>query len=420
MVSGGEGWASGIPSPPQPPPGGRSPQLPRGAVPHGGARQALTALRELSSLLRLRPAPRWWGPGTIGAGNRVGRTVPRSAPPVPLNARLLGRACSCPAHQGRGASLHFKGSLRPRRHAGARSCRHLPDVWTFLLAGSCYLCSIPTLMWVHTCERALPGPESSYKSGPSPAVLQPLSAMNQAERPRAETKPQGIRPHICCPPPPRAPTSLGSTPLLVRAKPRRAGPRPSQPAASEPCAVERGRDSPQEPSDPFPSEPGGWGRVGEGEEGSGRRDTPDLSSRQCHGAAGQGTAPHPHPGKRLHRRPFSPLQPPTAAGWAPTSPRATRARARSAPQRPVGPAGGSGGRGRPSPRSRSAGWRRPSSARSTWGPRSGGSWQLPCICRRYRWVREEADPSRVGRERGSAVLHRPSLCWTGVEDFSWV
>ncbi|KAM6130267.1 homeobox protein vent1-like [Phoenicopterus ruber ruber] len=85
--------------------------------------------------------------------------------------------------------------------------------------------------------------------------------MNQAELPLAETKPHGVRPHICCAPPPRAPTSLGSTPLLVRAEPRRGGPRPSQPADSEPCAAERGQDSPREPSDAYPSEPapdGGW------------------------------------------------------------------------------------------------------------------------------------------------------------------
>ncbi|KAM6264799.1 homeobox protein vent1-like [Spheniscus humboldti] len=85
--------------------------------------------------------------------------------------------------------------------------------------------------------------------------------MNPAELPLAETKSHGVRPHICCAPPPRAPTSLGSTPLLVRAEPRRGGPRPSQPAGSEPCAVERGRDSPREPTDPYPSEPapdGGW------------------------------------------------------------------------------------------------------------------------------------------------------------------
>ncbi|XP_075280315.1 uncharacterized protein LOC142361745 [Opisthocomus hoazin] len=85
--------------------------------------------------------------------------------------------------------------------------------------------------------------------------------MNRAELPSAETKPHGVRPHICCAPPPRAPPSLGSAPLLVRAEPRRGGPRPSQPEDSEPCAAERGRDSPREPTDPYPSEPapdGGW------------------------------------------------------------------------------------------------------------------------------------------------------------------
>ncbi|CAN0176198.1 unnamed protein product [Bubo scandiacus] len=85
--------------------------------------------------------------------------------------------------------------------------------------------------------------------------------MNQATLPLAETKPHGVRPHICCAPPPRAPTSLGSTRLLARAEPRRRGPRPSQPADSEPCATERGRDGPREPIEPCPSEPapdGGW------------------------------------------------------------------------------------------------------------------------------------------------------------------
>uniref|UniRef100_A0A8B9HYC7 Homeobox domain-containing protein n=1 Tax=Anser brachyrhynchus TaxID=132585 RepID=A0A8B9HYC7_9AVES len=85
--------------------------------------------------------------------------------------------------------------------------------------------------------------------------------MSQTELPLAETKPHGVRPHICCAPPPRAPTSLGSSPLLARAEPRRGGPRPSQPADSEPCAAERGAASPREPSDPCPSEPapdGGW------------------------------------------------------------------------------------------------------------------------------------------------------------------
>ncbi|KAM6266180.1 homeobox protein vent1-like [Porphyrio hochstetteri] len=80
--------------------------------------------------------------------------------------------------------------------------------------------------------------------------------MNQDELPLAQTKPHGVRPHICCAAPPRGPTSLGSTPLLVRAEPRRGGaPR------SEPCVVEWGRASPREPTDVYPSEPapdGGW------------------------------------------------------------------------------------------------------------------------------------------------------------------
>ncbi|XP_056208018.1 LOW QUALITY PROTEIN: homeobox protein vent1-like [Falco biarmicus] len=85
--------------------------------------------------------------------------------------------------------------------------------------------------------------------------------MNQAELPLAEPKPHGLRPHICCAPPPRAPTSLRSAPLLVRASPRRRGPQPSQPADSEPCAGVLGRGNPREPTDPCPSEPapdGGW------------------------------------------------------------------------------------------------------------------------------------------------------------------
>ncbi|KAM6416084.1 homeobox protein vent1-like [Rhynochetos jubatus] len=85
--------------------------------------------------------------------------------------------------------------------------------------------------------------------------------MNQAELPLAEIKPHGVRPHICCAPPPRAPTSLGSAPLLVRAEPRRGASRLSQPADGEPCAAERGRVSPREPTDAYPSETapdGGW------------------------------------------------------------------------------------------------------------------------------------------------------------------
>ncbi|XP_068255946.1 homeobox protein vent1-like [Nyctibius grandis] len=116
-------------------------------------------------------------------------------------------------------------------------------------------------MWVHTWKRARPGPKRPYKSRPSPAVPQPLSTMKQAELSLAETKSHGVRPHICCAPPPRAPTSLSSTPLLVRAEPRRGGPRPSQPAESELCAAERDRASPREPTDPYAPEPapdGGW------------------------------------------------------------------------------------------------------------------------------------------------------------------
>ncbi|KAM6104888.1 homeobox protein VENTX [Pterocles gutturalis] len=79
--------------------------------------------------------------------------------------------------------------------------------------------------------------------------------MSQAELPLAETKLPEVRPHICCAPPPSAPTSFGSTRLLVRAEPRRGGPRPSQPADSDPCAEERDRASPGERTDPYPSEP---------------------------------------------------------------------------------------------------------------------------------------------------------------------
>uniref|UniRef100_A0A8C3R425 Homeobox domain-containing protein n=1 Tax=Cyanoderma ruficeps TaxID=181631 RepID=A0A8C3R425_9PASS len=85
--------------------------------------------------------------------------------------------------------------------------------------------------------------------------------MNQARIPPAETKPHGARPHICCAPPPRAPTSLGSSTLLVRAKPRRDSPQPDQPADSEPCAAERSPDHPRDTPDPGPPESGpdgGW------------------------------------------------------------------------------------------------------------------------------------------------------------------
>ncbi|XP_030900485.2 homeobox protein vent1-like [Melopsittacus undulatus] len=85
--------------------------------------------------------------------------------------------------------------------------------------------------------------------------------MSQAQLPSAETKPQGVRPHICCAPPPRPPTSLCSTPLVVRAEPRRGGQQPSQPEDSKPCSAEPGRDSSREPTEAYPSEPApdsGW------------------------------------------------------------------------------------------------------------------------------------------------------------------
>ncbi|XP_064923342.1 homeobox protein vent1-like [Columba livia] len=124
-------------------------------------------------------------------------------------------------------------------------------------------------MWVHTCKRAHPGPEHTYKRGSSPTVLQPLSTMNQADLPLEETKSHGVRPHICCAPPPCAPTSLGSTPLLVRAEPRRRVSRPSQPADSEPCVAEGGRDSPREHTDLYPSEPAPDGGCLSADESSG-------------------------------------------------------------------------------------------------------------------------------------------------------
>ncbi|XP_068807318.1 homeobox protein vent1-like [Struthio camelus] len=74
--------------------------------------------------------------------------------------------------------------------------------------------------------------------------------MSRAEPPSPEPKPCGLRPHICCAPPPLAPTSLGSAPLLPRAEPRRGAARPGQPA---------GGGGPREP--PAPSEPApdsGW------------------------------------------------------------------------------------------------------------------------------------------------------------------
>ncbi|XP_030807178.1 homeobox protein vent1-like [Camarhynchus parvulus] len=88
-----------------------------------------------------------------------------------------------------------------------------------------------------------------------------MDQVNQAQVPSAETKPSGVRPHICCAPPPRAPTSLGSPTLLVRAKPRRSSPQPGQPADSEPCAAEPSRDHPRDVTEPCPSDPApdaGW------------------------------------------------------------------------------------------------------------------------------------------------------------------
>ncbi|KAM7047591.1 homeobox protein vent1-like [Acridotheres tristis] len=99
--------------------------------------------------------------------------------------------------------------------------------------------------------------------------------MNQAQIPSAETKPHGVRPHICCAPPPRAPTSLGSPTVLVRAKPRRDSPRPDPPGDSEPGAAERSRDDPRDVTDPCPSEPGlrGGGGTAPAGQGSHRRSS---------------------------------------------------------------------------------------------------------------------------------------------------
>lgn len=149
---------------------------------------------------------------------------------------------------------------------------------------------------------------------------------------------------------------------------------------------------------------------GAGREHAGIRDP---NSGRRHGLAGlRGGGGTAQPGQGPHRCSSSSLQPPTAAGSAPTSPRATRARARArsaaGPRRRTGAAGGSGGRAPPSPRSRSAAWRKPSRDRSTWAPRSGGSWRLPCSSRRSRLVPQEAGPSRprlAGATRvGSSTL----------------
>ncbi|XP_071294466.1 homeobox protein vent1-like [Agelaius tricolor] len=119
-------------------------------------------------------------------------------------------------------------------------------------------------MCVRTYKRPLPARSAHIRAGPRPRVAQPLSAMdqvNQVQVPSAETKPDGVRPHICCAPPPRAPSSLGSSTLLVRAKPRRSSPRPGQPGDSEPCAAEPSRDHPREATEPCPSDTapdGGW------------------------------------------------------------------------------------------------------------------------------------------------------------------
>ncbi|XP_072196703.1 uncharacterized protein [Excalfactoria chinensis] len=88
--------------------------------------------------------------------------------------------------------------------------------------------------------------------------------MSQADISLAtEPKSHGVRPHICCVPPPRAPTSQdrGRNSLLVRAEPRRGSPRLEQPSDCEPCEERRSGTGPQEPSEQCPSEPapdGGW------------------------------------------------------------------------------------------------------------------------------------------------------------------
>ncbi|XP_071420095.1 homeobox protein vent1-like [Pithys albifrons albifrons] len=110
--------------------------------------------------------------------------------------------------------------------------------------------------------------------------------MSQVQIASAETKPHGVRPHICCAPPPRAPTSLGSARLLVRAKPRRGDPQPSQPADSEPCTAERSPDDPMETADPGPSQSapdGGWLSA---EESSGYESESAGADRSAAAAAG--------------------------------------------------------------------------------------------------------------------------------------
>ncbi|XP_042674150.1 homeobox protein vent1-like [Centrocercus urophasianus] len=87
--------------------------------------------------------------------------------------------------------------------------------------------------------------------------------MSQADFPLAEHKSDGMRPHICCVPPPRAPTSQGSgrNSLLARAEPRRGSPRPEQPLDCEPGAERRSGTCPQAPSERYLSESapdGGW------------------------------------------------------------------------------------------------------------------------------------------------------------------
>lgn len=106
--------------------------------------------------------------------------------------------------------------------------------------------------------------------------------MSQTDFPLAEPKSHGVRPHICCVPPPRAPSSQGRgrNPLLARAETRRGSPRTEQPSACEPRAERQSGSSPQEPSEQSSSEPGG----GEGWEGGkgvgGCESGPQLASVQ--------------------------------------------------------------------------------------------------------------------------------------------
>nr|XP_021149441.1 homeobox protein vent1-like [Columba livia] len=175
-------------------------------------------------------------------------------------------------------------------------------------------------MWVHTCKRAHPGPEHTYKRGSSPTVLQPLSTMNQADLPLEETKSHGVRPHICCAPPPCAPTP--PPPLSA------VSPSWSEPSLDGGC---RGRINPRTASPAWQrgaetvlgSTPTCTRRSQVGEEGTGKEERGERArgtqgtSTPVDATARQDEAGWRHPpllAKKPHCRPFPPpLQPPTAA-----------------------------------------------------------------------------------------------------------